>query len=73
VDMAVGEGPGFTVPAAISTDAGPQATPHTFALPPLMRIDYIWVSPEWQPHEAWVGEGAGSDHLPVLGTVSLGS
>jgi vancomycin resistance protein VanJ len=33
---------------------------------PLVRIDYIWTTPEFAPLAAWVGPHAGSDHLPVI-------
>jgi len=35
-------------------------------LPPLMRIDYVWTTPEFTATSTWVGGDAGSDHLPVL-------
>jgi endonuclease/exonuclease/phosphatase family metal-dependent hydrolase len=37
---------------------------------PLVRIDYILVTPGIQPLRSWVGEDAGSDHLPVLAEIS---
>ena len=37
---------------------------------PLVRIDFIFVTPGIHPVEAWVGEDGGSDHLPVLAEVS---
>jgi len=40
-------------------------------LPPLLRVDYLWCSPGVLPLEAWVGEDAGSDHLPLLGRVRV--
>jgi endonuclease/exonuclease/phosphatase (EEP) superfamily protein YafD len=35
-------------------------------MPPLLRVDYIWHTADLAAEEAWVGEDAGSDHLPVL-------
>lgn len=35
-------------------------------LRPVLRIDYIWYTPELTACQVWVGEDAGSDHLPVL-------
>jgi endonuclease/exonuclease/phosphatase (EEP) superfamily protein YafD len=61
----VGEGPGFTYPIRL-----PQFPEATF--PPVMRIDYIWASTEWQPVSATVGDDIGSDHLPVIAEVRLG-
>ena len=41
-------------------------------MPPMLRIDYIFVSTEWQVKWAEVVEqGYGSDHRPVLATVNL--
>lgn len=43
------------------------ATFPAIALPfPLVRIDYIWSSPQLVPINSYVGEDAGSDHLPVI-------
>ena len=33
---------------------------------PFLRIDYIWHSAHFKAIEAWVGQDAGSDHLPVV-------
>ena len=38
---------------------------------PLARIDYIWASEAWLPLESWVGDDAGSDHLPVMARLAL--
>ncbi|NDJ52340.1 MAG: hypothetical protein GYB68_04535 [Chloroflexi bacterium] len=38
-------------------------------LPPLVRIDYIWVTDSFLPQRAWVGDHVASDHLPVLADV----
>lgn len=40
-------------------------------LPPLVRIDYIWVTPHFQPLWSAVGRGHGSDHLPVMAGLAL--
>ena len=41
-------------------------------LPPVGRVDYIWVTPEFDLQRAWVSRAnAGSDHLPVLARVTL--
>jgi vancomycin resistance protein VanJ len=36
------------------------------SLPPLVRIDYIWYTPDFRAMRAWTGPDAGSDHLPVM-------
>ncbi len=33
---------------------------------PVLRIDYVWFTSEFEAIDAWVGTRAGSDHLPVL-------
>jgi vancomycin resistance protein VanJ len=33
---------------------------------PIFRLDYIWYSTHIQAVRAWVGQGTGSDHLPVF-------
>jgi vancomycin resistance protein VanJ len=34
-------------------------------LPPLVRIDYIWTTPDFHPLRVWRGGSAGSDHFAV--------
>jgi len=34
--------------------------------PPMIRIDYVWHSPQLKAAGAWVGPDVGSDHLPVV-------
>jgi endonuclease/exonuclease/phosphatase (EEP) superfamily protein YafD len=71
VFIAAGRGAGWTIPtrfAKLATNGHPLGR---VRLPPLLRIDYIWATPHWQPLDAWVGPGAGSDHLPVLATLDL--
>lgn len=41
-----------------------------FAMTPAIRIDYILMTSELLPLEAWMGEDGGSDHLPVLARVA---
>lgn len=40
-------------------------------LPPLIRIDYIWHSSQFETVTAGLGPPLGSDHLPVLATLML--
>ncbi len=70
---AAGEGLGLTYPApdVIYTET-PLFANHLEWLPPLFRIDYIFASDHWQVIDATVIEdGYGSDHLPIVATVSL--
>lgn len=46
---------------------------HGLPVPPLVRLDYIWCTPDVTPLRAWVGaEDAGSDHRPVVADVRIG-
>ena len=40
-------------------------------IPPLMRLDYIWHSSDFQVVSASEGPFVGSDHLPMLATLAL--
>lgn len=61
-----GQGFGLTFPAR--TD-GWRSLPRQTPL--LVRIDYIWLTGDFEVLRAWVGPHAGSDHLPVLSEVIL--
>ena len=39
---------------------------------PLLRVDYVWHTPDLGALDCWVGPDAGSDHLPVLARLALG-
>ncbi len=66
-----GNGLGFTMPARMAKLATVSDMLGELAIWPAARIDYVWASPAWQPVSAWVGDDAGSDHLPVVATLSL--
>lgn len=62
----VGRGTGETLPKRMARWA---TSGHPFGkipLPPLVRVDYVWLSRHLRPLDAWVGPDGGSDHLPVL-------
>lgn len=40
-------------------------------LPPLLRLDYIFTSPEIEPRSAAIGARVGSDHLPLVADLFL--
>jgi endonuclease/exonuclease/phosphatase (EEP) superfamily protein YafD len=40
-------------------------------VPPLIRIDYVWYSPQFRALDATLGPEMGSDHLPLLVTLAL--
>lgn len=58
-------GLGATWPAAAGDDPLPGA------IPPLLRIDYVWHSPGLQALATEIGPDLGSDHLPVVATLAL--
>lgn len=63
----VGFGMGFSFP--INIDIGDTRLPFV----PLMRLDYVWHSSQWQPLSAWLGGSTGSDHLPLIARLQLAS
>ena len=62
----VGNGPGATFPKRI-----PPLSDNLFL--PAVRIDYIWASEDWQVISSSTGEDIGSDHLPIIAHLELGS
>lgn len=40
-------------------------------VPPVMRFDYIWHTPDFVTEDAWIGPDTGSDHLPVMARLRL--
>ena len=34
--------------------------------PAMVRIDYIWHTPDLRATRSWIGPAAGSDHLPLF-------
>ena len=40
-------------------------------LVPVARVDYIWYTNSIKSLACWVGEDAGSDHLPVLAKMEI--
>jgi endonuclease/exonuclease/phosphatase (EEP) superfamily protein YafD len=66
-----GDGGGFTAPTRLETLARSDLPLGDLPIPPLLRIDYVWVSAQWRVSDAWVGDSAGSDHLPVLARLAL--
>jgi vancomycin resistance protein VanJ len=60
-----GDGLGFTTPTRFAKLAEHGSMLGDIPLPAVLRIDYVWISRDWYPIDAWIGEDAGSDHLPV--------
>lgn len=61
-----GRGMGFTLPTRLSHLAYRGHPLGKVALPPLLRVDYVWHTAHFQAMRSWIGGNAGSDHLPVL-------
>lgn len=68
---AAGRGSGATLPKRITRFAYRGNPLGNVPLPVFMRVDYIWLTPHLEAREAWVGEHAGSDHLPVLAKLEI--
>ncbi|MEJ7839864.1 MAG: hypothetical protein WKF81_13710 [Thermomicrobiales bacterium] len=67
----VGSGAGRTFPQRLCLNRSVNNRLTWIRLRPLARLDYIWHTPELRSIEAWIGEDAGSDHLPVLARLLL--
>ena len=63
---AAGRGMGFTLPTRLSHLAYRGHPLGDVALPPLLRVDYVWHTAHFRTMRSWIGDNAGSDHLPVL-------
>lgn len=66
-----GSGPGLTLPMRMARWAYQGKRIGDVPLKPMMRVDYVWLTRHFVTIDAWVGEHAGSDHLPVLARVRL--
>ena len=74
--QAAGRGRGGTLPRRLGHSTRVNLRPGWPArglpgLLPLARVDYIWHTADLAPLDCWVGEDAGSDHLPVLAELAL--
>lgn len=66
-----GRGPGNTFPTRIGSARGASERMARRKVPPLVRFDYVWVTPNVDVERAWVGTDTGSDHAPVLARLRL--
>lgn len=66
-----GSGLGYTTPARLPILTDVSKTIKDAPIFPLLRIDYVWGTPQWYPLDVWVGDDAGSDHLPVMARMAL--
>jgi vancomycin resistance protein VanJ len=67
----VGRGRGNTLPTRMAKLAYRSHPVGNVRLRPVMRVDYLWITPDIEPLEAWVGPYSGSDHLPVLARIAI--
>jgi endonuclease/exonuclease/phosphatase (EEP) superfamily protein YafD len=63
---AKGKGPGNTFPTRIGSVRAASERMARRKVPPVVRFDYIWCTPNLDVEAAWVGTDTGSDHAPVL-------
>ncbi len=66
---------GYTLPVRLGPWKRLQAINRIFRRMPMMpflRVDYIWYTQDLTALAAWLGEDAGSDHLPVLARLAIG-
>jgi endonuclease/exonuclease/phosphatase family metal-dependent hydrolase len=68
-----GEGSGNTFPTRIGSVRKASSRVARQRVPPIVRFDYIWCTPNLKVEHAWVGTDTGSDHAPVLARVRLPS
>jgi endonuclease/exonuclease/phosphatase family metal-dependent hydrolase len=66
-----GSGRGLTLPRRVGQSSRFEHRLHRVPLRPVARVDYIWHTPELNAEMAWIGNDAGSDHLPVLARIGL--
>jgi endonuclease/exonuclease/phosphatase family metal-dependent hydrolase len=68
---AKGEGAGNTFPTRVSSLRKRSDRLARQKVPPLVRFDYIFCTPNIEVDSAWVGTDTGSDHAPVLAKLRL--
>ncbi|HEY7032381.1 MAG TPA: endonuclease/exonuclease/phosphatase family protein [Thermomicrobiales bacterium] len=64
---------GATLPVRVGRSVRMKDRLLGFPLRPVVRVDYIWHTAHLAAQAAWVGDDAGSDHLPVLARLVLKS
>jgi len=69
-----GHGFGFTLPRRVGPWRRMQWLNRLISWIPLVptaRVDYVWYTEPLKCNSCWVGEDAGSDHLPVMAEMEL--
>jgi vancomycin resistance protein VanJ len=67
----VGRGSGKTLPTRMAKLAYASHPVGNVRIWPVLRVDYLWITPDIEPLDSWVGPYSGSDHLPVLARLAL--
>ena len=68
---AVGRGIGQTLPKRMARWAYAGSPFGNIPLPAMLRVDYVWHTRHLRPLDSWVGDHAGSDHLPVFARLAF--
>jgi endonuclease/exonuclease/phosphatase (EEP) superfamily protein YafD len=68
---AKGQGAGNTFPTRVGSVRAASERMARRKVPPIVRFDYIWNTPNIEVEAAWVGTDTGSDHAPVLARLRL--
>ena len=66
-----GRGSGNTVPTRVGSVRVAAERMARRRVPPVVRFDYIWCTPNLEVEAAWVGTDTGSDHAPVLARLRI--
>jgi endonuclease/exonuclease/phosphatase family metal-dependent hydrolase len=67
-----GKGPERTFPVRFANTPRPlRGRTVSLKTPPLVRLDYVWHTPDIRSVATWVGDDTGSDHLPVLSRLAI--
>lgn len=66
-----GEGAGNTFPIRVGSVRAASSRMARRRVPPVVRFDYIWCTPNVEIERAWVGMDTGSDHAPVLARLRI--
>jgi endonuclease/exonuclease/phosphatase family metal-dependent hydrolase len=66
-----GTGSGNTFPTRVGSVRAASERMARRKVPPIVRFDYIWCTPNLEVEAAWVGTDTGSDHAPVLARVRV--
>lgn len=66
-----GEGSGNTFPTRVGSVRASSSRVARQRVPPVVRFDYIFCTPNLKVEAAWVGADTGSDHAPVVARVRM--